>query len=141
MPRIAIGNMLIGFIFVFMSASAGFFLSTEHTRAHIEGGQMLNSWWLQLSSSAHGHTNLFGILHVILGLTIPYSFQGKGIRVCQTIGLFMGGFAMSFLMFLRAQGSPSLEYDAIGILIGVCLSAALVSIGIQIAGLSVKFFK
>lgn len=138
MPRIAIGNMFIGFVFIFLSASAGFFLSTEHTRAHVEGGEMLNSWWLQLSSSAHGHTNLFGVLHVILGLTMPYSFKAKWIRIVQTSGLFLGGIAMSFLMFLRAQSAPTLEYDFVGILIGVCLSASLVAIGLQLAGLAIK---
>ena len=90
MPRIATGNMLIGFIFIFLSASAGLFLSTEHVRAHVNGGAELTSWWIQLSSSAHGHTNLFGMLHVLLGLTMPYSFGEDRPEFSKLLACFLG---------------------------------------------------
>jgi hypothetical protein len=141
MSKISLVNMLLGFVFIFLSASAGFFLSEEFTRAHVMGGTDLNSWWLQLSASAHGHTNLFGIVHIMLGLTFPYSFKNTKIKVIQTIGMTLGSIAMSFLLYYRAGQTPSLEYDLIGILIGVGLTGTLVAIGLQILGISLKLNK
>ena len=138
MPRISILNFLLGYLFIFLSASGGFFLSEEYTMAHLQGGDDLQSWWLQIAASAHGHTNLFGMLHILLGLTIPYSFKSRKIRVLKTVGLFLGSLAMSFLLYFRAYQKPTLGYDFIGILIGVCLSGALFSIGLQIFGLILK---
>ena len=135
MPKISLLNMCLGFVFIFLSASAGLFLSTEHVRAHVEGGAELLSWWMQLSTSAHGHTNLFGVLHILLGLTFPYAFKHSGIRLFQTIGLLCGSLSMSFLMYLRALGEPSLEYDLIGIFIGAGLGLSLTAIGLQVLGI------
>lgn len=138
MPRIGLLNMVVGFIFIFLSASAGFFLATEHTRIHIRDNTELLSWWVQLSASAHGHTNLFGMLHILFGLTFPYSVLNLKTKVIQSIGLLLGSFAMSILMFIRALSKPNLEYDALGIVTGVFLSAALISIVLQIFGLMTK---
>ena len=41
-------------------------------------------------------------------------------------------------MFIRALSKPNLEYDALGIVTGVFLSTALISIVLQIFGLMTK---
>ena len=69
MPRIGLLNMVVGFIFIFLSASAGFFLLQSIRVFIIRDNTELLSWWVQLSASAHGHTNLFGMLHILFGLT------------------------------------------------------------------------
>ena len=133
--------MFFGFTLILFSASAGFFLSTEHVRAHVEGGAELLSWWMQLASSAHGHTNLFGMLHIMLGLTFPYCASNKVVKLGQTIGLALGSASMGILMLIRAESKPSLDYDIVGVLIGLGLGAAIVSIATQVLTLLMKLVK
>lgn len=141
MPRICLFNILFGFILIFLSSSAGIFLSFDQTRAHLSDEMELLSWWMQLSASAHGHTNLFGMLHVLLGLTMPYAHQGFRLSVAKTVGLGLGSISMSLLMYFKALGQPTLEYDFLGVLIGICLSLALASIALHMLGLAMKLVR
>jgi hypothetical protein len=135
MPKIGLVNMLIGFSIVFLAAAAGSFIATDITYKFLREQNLSDSWMSLMQKSAHGHTNLFGILHICLGLTLPYSRFKNSFKILQTIGLGLGSFAMSFLMVVRGQIIPSESFDYLGTLIGICLSAALLSIGGQVIGL------
>lgn len=141
MPRIAVINFVIGFFVLFVAAGAGAFIATDLTNAFVRDQVLLNSWSAVLSRSAHGHTNLFALMHICFGLTLPYSIFSQRIKIFQTVALAAGTFAMGPLMILRSQMPPSENYDAVGIAIGVCLSAALVMIFSHAAGLLGKLLK
>ncbi len=135
MPKIGIVNMFIGFSIVFLAAAAGSFIATDLTYKFMREQNLTDTWMSLMQKSAHGHTNLFGILHICLGLTMPYSRLKNTFKILQTIGLGLGSFAMSFLMVARGQIIPTENFDYLGVVIGFCLSAALVSIGSQAVGL------
>jgi len=135
MNRIAILNMLIGFSAIFLAACAGSFIAFDTTEAFIKDKALLESWQMIMLKSAHGHTNLFGMIHIALGLTMPWSKLSLKIKKLQTIGLSMGTFAMSALMTTKSYMGPANELDFLDISIGIFLSAALLSIGLQCYGL------
>lgn len=141
MPRLALFNLLVGFVVLFLAAAAGAFLATTITDGFVHDRVILESWAHLLQRSAHGHSNLFGVLHICLGLTMPYALLSNRIRLLQTIGLCMGTLAMGPLMLWRASLPPTNEYDASGIIIGICLSAALLALGMQIFGLGLKLIR
>jgi len=135
MSNISRWNLVFGFSAIVFSASGGFFLATEQSRHFVQNAVGDSSWWFILSSSAHGHTNLFGMLHVLMALTFPYSRFGSRIQAYQTYGLGAGTFAMSFLMVIRSLSKPVIDFDLLGILIGLFLSCSLLSLITQIVGL------
>lgn len=138
MAKIGITNMFLGFCIIFLAASAGSFVANDIAYKFIREKSLLDTWSSLMMKSAHGHTNLFGILHICFGLTMPYSNVNKRGKLIQTIGLGMGTFAMSGLMFLRGIMIPNQEFDYLGVIIGICLSAALVSIASHAFGLLLK---
>lgn len=135
MPRIALINMFIGFLIITFAAASGSFIANDTTQAFLKNKELLNSWSLILSASAHGHTNLFGILHVLFGLTIPYSTLSLKIKKYQTIGLGLGTFAMGVLMYVKSTQIPSENLQFLDIFIGSCLSLTLLSIAAHSFGL------
>jgi hypothetical protein len=141
MPRIAILNMIIGFAVLFVAAAAGAFIANDLTEAFLKDMELLNSWNAVLSRSAHGHTNLFAILHVCFGLTIPYSVLSNKIKKIQTLGLFLGTFAMGPLMIARSTLPPSQGFDPLAISIGVFLSCSLAMLFSHAYGLTGKLLQ
>ena len=141
MARLSILNMLIGFTILFIAACGGPFLAQITTDEFIQTDTPLNNWLFTLLKSAHGHTNLFGMIHILLGITLPYSCLSTKTKRLQTIGLSMGSFSMSFLLILRAFQGPKNDIDYLGMLIGLCLSAALAAIGLQAFGLYKKWMR
>ena len=141
MPRIALLNMALGFLAVFLAACGGVFVANDATNAFLHHPQELQGWQFTLMASAHGHTNLFGMLHILFGLTLPYSgFKGKT-HVWQSVGLGLGTLGMSVLMVLRSFVMPSATSDPLGIVLGIMLGAALVAIGSHTAGLLQKLLR
>ncbi len=138
MPQISLLNMAFGFFVIFVAACLGTFLVNDITQAQVVGSHWDQSWQALLYRSAHGHTNLFGMLHILLGITFPYSALSPRMKVFQTIGLFLGTIAMSFLLFLKSFLPPRLEVDVLSCFIGVFLSLALVAIGMQFVGLLLR---
>jgi hypothetical protein len=138
MPRLALVNMLLGFAALFLAAAAGSFIATTMTEGYLRDKAILDEWSLLLQRSAHGHTNLFGMLHVCFGLTMPYSALGARLKKLQTVGLAAGTVAMGPLMLWRAAAGPVEGLDASSAVIGVCLSAALAAIGSHAFGLGLK---
>lgn len=141
MPRVAILNMVIGFAVLFVAAAAGAFIANDLTEAFLKDMELLNSWDAVLSRSAHGHTNLFAILHICFGLTIPYSLLSMRVKKLQTVGLFLGTFAMGPLMIIRAGMAPSDGFDPVSILIGLFLSCALAMLFSHAYGLAGKLLQ
>ncbi len=138
MPRIALINMTLGFFIVATAACCGAFLATDITTNFISDPEQVNSWRSLLEKSAHGHTNLFGILHIVFGLTIPYSQLSLKMKKLQTAGLLAGTIAMSVGLFIMAALEPSTDVNFMGIMLGTFLSCSLASIFSHGYGLLMK---
>ena len=141
MSRLAVLNMLIGFIVLSLIAAAGSFIATDMTEAFLNDKEILFTWETMLLRSAHGHTNLFAVLHICFGLTMSYSTLSIRIKKLQTWGLFLGTFAMGPLMFWRAKVGPVSDVDATELLIGLFLSCALVALVSHSYGLAMKYHR
>ncbi len=141
MARLNILNMAIGFIVLFIAACAGAFVSFDMTQAFLKDTSQLSTWQTTLLQSAHGHTNLFGLLHIVFGLTAPYSALSPKIKAWQTAGLFAGVIAMGPLLMIRASYAPSNSFEGIGLVIGALLSASLLALASHAAALFFKWMK
>jgi len=141
MPRIAILNMVIGFAVLFVAAAAGAFIANDLTEAFLKDMELLNNWNAVLTRSAHGHTNLFAMLHICFGLTVPYSTLSNGRKKLQTFGLFLGTFAMGPLMVARSTMPPTEGFDPLAIVIGVFLSCSLAMLFSHAYGLASKLLQ
>lgn len=140
MPRIGLLNLIIGFLTIFVAASAGAFLGLEVVNTYITNKLDMLTWQIMLQKSAHAHTNLFGLLHIAFGLTIPYSKFSHRFKGWQTIGLSAGTVAMSVMMFMRSQTEPvSAIPDGMEIMTGAMLSLALAAIGTHVFGLWLNY--
>ena len=135
MPRLAIFNFLIGFLVLSLAAAAGSFIAVSITDSYLKDRAIAASWELLLSRSAHGHTNLFGILHILFGLTLPYSACSLRQKKAQTIGLFFGTVAMSFGMMIKAYSGPSQSGGLWDVVVGGLLSCALLALASHTLGL------
>lgn len=141
MPRLAQINMFIGFAVLFFAASVGTFIASEITYTYLREKSFIDTWLSLLTKSAHGHTNMFALIHICFGLTIPYSYFGRRINLLQTIGLGCGTFSMSFLMVCRGIKGPVEGVDMIEVAIGTGLSLALISIASHAIGLGGRIIK
>lgn len=141
MPQLAIANMFLGFLILFISASAGAFIGFDITEAFLKDKEYLESWQLTLFRSAHGHFNLFGLIHIAFALTMPYSVLSSKVKRLQTGGLFLGALAMGPLLIWRAYNGPSESLDLNEFLLGIFLSCALASIASHAYGLGVKVYR
>jgi hypothetical protein len=141
MPRLALFNLTFGFCVLFLAASAGAFIADDLTTAYLKDRAMLETWAMTLTKSAHGHTNLFALIHIAFGLTMAYSALPARIKLLQTIGLGLGTLAMAVLMLVRARLGPTEDLDVVGIVIGVLLSCALAALASHAAGLAAKLLK
>ena len=124
MSRISIFNMAWGFFLLFVAACGGVFVALRLTEAFV-GQNLSPTWQSVLETSSHGHTSLFGIIHILLGLTIPYDGQTQRVRNLKTCALLCGSVAMGPLMLARASLGPTLSTEWNGLVIGVALSLAL----------------
>lgn len=130
MPRLAIANMFFGFLVLFLAAAAGAIFSQSVTDAMLFKPELLQSWQMTLQRSAHAHTNLFAMIHVLFGLTLPYSSFGPFSKKWQSFGLFCGTFAMGPMMIYRSFAPPTREvqYDIATLVTGFLLAIALFAI-------------
>ena len=127
MSRIGLLNLAWGFLLIFMAACGGAFVAL-HATDQFMTGVTSPVWETMLQASSHGHTSLFGMIHIMLGLTLAYSKATVRENVLKSIGLFAGSFSMGPLLLIRAAIGPTLTTEVNGILIGVGLSGALVAI-------------
>lgn len=141
MPRLAILNMLVGFSVLFLAAAAGAFVATEMTHGYLRDQSILDSWLLTLQKSAHGHTNLFALMHIVFGLTLPYSVFSNRSKLLQTVGLSLGTCAMAIVLPIRGLIGPIDGVDVTEVVLGAFLSCALVAIAMHAAGLAAKLLQ
>jgi len=141
MPKLGIVNMILGFAVIAFAAATGALLATDITDAFLNHPERLQTWQLTLQRSAHGHANLFGILHVLFGLTLPWSKLSNRIKTMQTIGLFLGVLAVGPLMYFRSFSAPVLPPDAIGLVTGGFLVMALLAVSSHSFGLALKAWR
>ena len=141
MSRLGQLHMITGFWLIFIASCGGFFVADDHQKSLMQQrpGDLL-AWWMLLQSSAHGHTNLFGMLHILTGLTLPYSELSNGWKNLQFVGLAMGSFAMSVLMLVRSWRLPKPGVDSLGVVMGGMLAGALIAIILHIVGLTIRWF-
>ena len=138
MPRIALLNIIWGFLVLVIAAFMGVFNSFDLTDAFLKGSEVVPQWEQVVFSSSHGHTGFFGILHILVGLTMPYSTLNLRFKKAQTFGLFAGCIAMGPLMTLRAKWGPESSFSPLGMAIGACLSLAMMALIIHTIGLTDK---
>ena len=140
MPRLALWNLLIGFIGVFLGACMGPFIADDMAQAILRDPELLDSWGNKLLMASHGHLSLFGMLQVCLGLTMPYCSRiTDRIRFFQTWGISAGLVAMGPLLYAKSLSVPEPDsFLFIDVVIGFCLSLAMLAILIQIYGLAHK---
>lgn len=141
MSKLAIYNMAFGFWLLFLAAAAGAFIATDLTTGYVAESGFRETWAMMLTKSAHGHTNLFAILHITFGLTVPYSTISFKWKIAQTFGLTCGSIAMGLGLLIRASKPPSNETDLVGICVGILLSAALAAIFTHATGLTAKVMR
>jgi hypothetical protein len=134
MSRIGLVNLSWGFLLIFMAACGGAFVAVQATN-HFVSGVATPEWQSVLQASSHGHTSLFGVIHILLGLTLSYSQASSRENILKTVGLFAGSFAMGPLMLIRAALGPTVSTEVNGLFIGVGLSCALVAILYHAIGL------
>ena len=128
MSRLALTNMVIGFVLVFLSASLGTFIVNEMTTLYVTAPQQLTAWQHTLARSAHGHSTLCGLMHILFGLTLPYSRLSPRLKLWQTVGIGAGSIAMGPLLLLKSLTQPSLDLDPLSLLMGLLLSTFLFAI-------------
>jgi hypothetical protein len=141
MGRLGLLNMTIGFVVLTFAAAAGAFVATEITTAFLKDPETLNAWGAVLRRSAHGHANLFGVLHIAFGLTLPYSRLSARVKTMQTGGLLLGTLAMGVGLLVRAAAGATEGLDAVEVGLGVCLSAALLALASHAAGLGARLMQ
>ena len=134
MSRIGLLNMAWGFLLIFMAACGGAFVAINATDQFM-AGTMAPQWQSMLQASSHGHTSLFGVIHILLGLTLNYSDATLRQNIIKSAALFAGSFAMGPRLLIRAALGPTLSTEVNGILIGVGLSGALAAILLHSIGL------
>lgn len=127
MPRLALINMVVGFVIIFLSASFGTFIVVEMQEMFRSAPHLINDWYMTLLQSAHGHSSLFGMIHVLFGLTLPYSRLSTTLKIYQTLALLAGSLAMGPLLALRAT-SPAASDGVVVVVSGLLLALFLFAI-------------
>jgi hypothetical protein len=140
MPKISLMNMAWGFTLIFVAACGGVFVALNTTEAFIRG-PVQPEWQALLQTASHGHVTLFGVIHILLGLTIPYTRSSVFENRLKSIGIGLGSLAMGPLLLVRAVIGPTLSTELNGVLIGVCLSCSLFAIAYHALGIMLKIGK
>ena len=141
MSRLAIFNMALGFFLLCFSAMGGSFIAFDLTEGYLKDPEILTSWQLALQKSSHGHTNLFAMIHILMGLTLSYSVLSQKVKILQTWFLAAGSVAMGPLMLMRAAAGPSSSFDLIGLSIGGGLSLSFAALALHFFGLAGKLME
>lgn len=115
-------------MWIALAAMAGSFIAIDITESYLNDLASLQSWQLTLMRSAHGHSNLFGMLHVAFATTLAWSRFSPRIKLWQTIGLLMGSLAMGPVMVVRSYLAVPTGIDLMGICVGVLLTGALLAV-------------
>lgn len=129
-------NLIVGFGLVIFAAFMGSFLAWSSADYIQHAPELLDSWQYILLRSAHGHTSLFGILHVLFGLSLTYSALEARVKKLQSLGLFSGSLSMAVLMTIRSVLTEPSSIDLLGFLVGLLLSLAALSLVSHLYGIA-----
>lgn len=141
MSRIGMVNFVIGFGVLFFAAASGGFIAFDLTEGFMRDKALLDTWQSTLLQSSHGHTNLFAMIHILFGLTVIYGRLSHTMQSLQTLGLSLGTLAMGPGMMWRAYSGPSDTLDVTGLVVGIGLSCALLSIFSHFMALSYRLVR
>jgi hypothetical protein len=133
--------MFLGFLVLTLVAAAGSFVATDVTVAYLRDQKALETWRLLIAKSSHGHTNLFAMIQILYGLTMPYSPLSNRVKKLQSLGLFLGILAMGPVMLIRGYLGPMESLDLVEVCLGTMLSCALLSLLSHAAGLGLKLLR
>ena len=125
MSRLALVNMVIGFTIIFLSASFGTFIVIELEELFRSAPHLVNDWYMTLLQSSHGHSSLLGMIHIMFGLTLPYSRLSATFKFYQTLALIAGSLAMGPILVLRATVDNDLLVVISGLLLALFLFAII----------------
>lgn len=141
MSRLGLLNMAWGFFILIFTGFMGMFNAYSLTDVYLKGREVVPQWEQVLFDSAHGHLGLFGIIHVLMGLTFPYSTMPDLVKRLQTIGLVLGCFAMGPLLVVRGKLGPEVSFSPLGMTIGLCMTLAMMSLIAHLIGLAEKVYR
>ena len=141
MSKVSLINILTGWIGMVMSAFAGVFLATDISTEFINHSEMSETWNQVILQSAHGHFNMFSMIHILFGLTLAYSPLSDRVKVVQTIFLSGGLIGMGPLMYIRSNIKPTPELGLVEASIGIALSMALLAMCLHSYAIATKLLK
>ena len=141
MPKVALVNILSGFVVLFLAASFGVFIAFDITEAFLRDRELYDSWQMIIERHSHGHTNLFAMMQILFGLTLPYSKLSLRIKWIQTAGFWAGMIGMGPMMLARAAAGPSDALDLIEIITGGLLSFCFAALVLHCYGLLAKVMR
>lgn len=121
-------NIAFGFFVIGLISCAGAVMSFDVTDAIVRDPQTLLAWKAILQKSAHAHGNLFGMLHILFGMTLQHSLFSHRVRLAQTGGFLLGSLAAGPLMWVRSFSSAPDETMVLTYILSVFFVAALVAI-------------
>lgn len=134
-------NMLSGFFLLFFCGLMGLFLRMEVVQQYVFSPGVSDSWRISLFRSSHAHGTLFALLQIVYGLSIPYSSSRKSVRIFQSIGIGIGAWVMSVLVFLESYASPSVStWTWNQLCIGIGVSLWMIALASHGYGLAVRIW-
>jgi rhodanese-related sulfurtransferase len=140
-PKYVRANLGFGFGILFLSGCFGAFLATDLDRAFLvqEGSSQLTSWAFTLAKSSHGHLSLFGLIHILLGLSLPFVPRtSEKSQKWLTSAIGAGSFSMGVLLFIKSWMTPHTPWaNLLGLALGLGLGASLLGLFFH----SLSFFK
>ena len=70
---------------------------------------------------------MFGMLHIFMGLTMPYSLLSQRVKAFQTGMLSCGLIAMGPIMIIRSNIKPTLDLGLVELLLGSFMLSAFIT--------------
>ncbi len=135
-------NMLCGFFLLFFCGLMGVFLRMEVVQQYVFSPGISDSWRISLFRSSHAHGTLFALLQIVYGLSIPYSSSRNFTRIFQSIGIGIGAWVMSLLVFLESYSTPSVStWTWNQLCIGIGLSLWMLAIASHGYGLAARIWR
>ena len=90
----------MGWIGLVISAFAGVFIANDLSTEFINHPNLAKHK-INYTQSAHGHSNMFSMIHILFGLLF-YSDYSNRTKLVQTVMLFLGIIAMGPLLYIRS---------------------------------------
>ena len=131
-------NLIFGFLALMVAEMVGPFLSFSLRSHYLAHSEILQSWAHAVTRSSHAHLAMFGIIQILVGLTLPYSNWPSRLKVWQTVFLTAGIMGMGPMMFYHSFHQPDGNFSWSEVFLGILLSLHLVAIIMHIFGLAAK---